>query len=123
MPPASLRRAVLALVDNALGHVPGGSTITVSTQVRAGSVVLAVADQGPGITGIDPTRVFDRFARSEPVDGASRRTSGGSRPSVGIGLALVREIAVRSGGSVRVASTSATGTTLELVLPVSSPMT
>lgn len=134
VPSASLRRAVLALVDNALGHAPRGSTITVSTQVRAGSVVLAVTDQGPGITGIDPTRVFDRFARSEPEpepepESAPDPTSssvpaapavGGqtTRPSFGIGLALVREIALRHGGSVRVASSSAAGTTLELTLPL-----
>lgn len=121
VPPASLRRAVLALVDNALGHAPGGSAITVSTQVRGDSVVLAVADHGPGITGIDPTRVFDRFARSVPSPAAATHAPGGgqtSRPSFGIGLALVREVALRHGGSVRVASTSVDGTTLELTLPM-----
>jgi len=127
VPPASLRRAVLALVDNALGHAPGGSTITVSTQVRGGSVVLAVTDRGPGITGIDPTRVFDRFARSEspavssvaPAPAPAPASGGqGTRPSFGIGLALVREVALRHGGSVRVASTSAAGTTIELTLPL-----
>lgn len=129
VPPASLRRAVLALVDNALGHAPGGSTIAVSTRVEGDSVVLAVTDHGPGITGIDPTRVFDRFARSEPPSAASPSvrsapTSGepsrgpSGRPSFGIGLALVREIAVRHGGSVRVASSSTAGTTIELALPL-----
>ncbi|GAA0964591.1 sensor histidine kinase [Frigoribacterium faeni] len=118
VPRASLRRAVLALLDNAIGHAPSGSTVTLSTRDERGSVVLTVTDEGPGITGIEPTRVFDRFARSEPADKASWRASGGTRPSFGIGLALVREIALRHGGSVRVASTSATGTTLELVLPV-----
>ena len=123
VPRASLRRAVLALLDNAIGHAPPGSTVTLSTRDQRGSAVLAVTDEGPGITGIEPARVFDRFARSEPADGASWRTSGGTRPSFGIGLALVREIAVRHGGSVRVASTSAAGTTLELVLPASTDTT
>jgi len=118
IPPASLRRAVLALVDNALGHAPSGSTVSLTTRVEGGSAVLAVADEGPGITGIDPTRVFDRFARSTSAAADSRGDGYGSRPSFGIGLALVREIASRHGGSVRVASTSATGTTIELVLPV-----
>jgi signal transduction histidine kinase len=121
VPPASLRRAVLALVDNALGHAPGGSTVTVSTRVRGNSVVLAVADHGPGITGIDPARVFDRFARSEQSSAAATPApSGGqnSRLSFGIGLALVREVALRHGGNVRVAATSADGTTIELALPL-----
>ena len=127
VPPASLRRAVLALVDNALGHAPGGSTITVSTRVEGDSVVLAVTDHGPGITGIDPTRVFGRFARSElpavssvaPAPAPAPTSGGqGTRPSFGIGLALVGEVALRHGGSVRVASTSAAGTTIELTLPL-----
>jgi two-component system OmpR family sensor kinase len=131
VPPASLRRAVLALVDNALGHAPRGSTVTVTTRVEGGSVVLAVSDHGPGITGIDPARVFDRFARSATTSASSAAAptaesaptappGGGqtSRPSFGIGLALVREIALRHGGGVRVASTSAAGTTLELTLPL-----
>ena len=127
VPPASLRRAVLALVDNALGHAPGGSTIAVSTRVEGDSVVLAVTDHGPGITGIDPTRVFGRFARSElpavssvaPAPAPAPTSGGqGTRPSFGTGLALVREVALRHGGSVRVASTSAAGTTIELTLPL-----
>ncbi|WP_423918946.1 sensor histidine kinase [Frigoribacterium sp. 2-23] len=124
VPSTSLRRAVLALVDNALGHAPGASSITVSTQVRGDSVVLTVADHGPGITGIDPARVFDRFARSEPSPAAANPAPGrgqSSRPSFGIGLALVREVALRHGGSVRVASTSPDGTTLELTLPMQNP--
>ena len=126
VPPASLRRAVLALVDNALSHAPSGSTVTVSTRVDGGAAVLSVTDRGAGITGIDPARVFDRFARADPPPAApaapatvvAPAAGPGRRPSFGIGLALVREIALRHGGSVRVAATAATGTTLELALPV-----
>ena len=125
--PASLRRAVLALVDNALSHAPSGSTVTVATRVDGGAAVLSVTDRGAGITGIDPARVFDRFARADPPPAAPAAPAtsatptagpGRRRPSFGIGLALVREIALRHGGSVRVATTAATGTTLELALPV-----
>ena len=126
VPPASLRRAVLALVDNALSHAPSGSTVTVSTRVDGGAAVLSVTDRGAGITGIEPARVFDRFARADPpptapaapATAATPTAGPGRRPSFGIGLALVREIALRHGGSVRVATTAATGTTLELALPV-----
>ncbi|MBD8658654.1 HAMP domain-containing histidine kinase [Frigoribacterium sp. CFBP 8754] len=128
VPPASLRRAVLALVDNALSHAPSGSTVTVSTRVDGGAAVLSVTDRGAGITGIDPARVFDRFARADPPPAApaapatvvAPAAGPGRRPSFGIGLALVREIALRHGGSVRVAATAATGTTLELALPVAA---
>jgi len=127
VPPASLRRAVLALVDNALSHAPTGSTVIVATRLDGDAAVLSVTDGGGGITGIDPARVFDRFARAEPpataapaapATAAAAAGGRGPRPSFGIGLALVREIALRHGGSVRVAATAATGTTLELALPV-----
>lgn len=119
-PTASLRRAVLALVDNAIGHAPSGSTVTVSTRLERDSAIITVTDEGRGITGIKPTRVFDRFARSDPAPETTGTNAHASRPSFGIGLALVREVALRHGGSVRVAATSPTGTTLELVLPASN---
>ncbi|MBF4600515.1 HAMP domain-containing histidine kinase [Frigoribacterium sp. VKM Ac-1396] len=122
VPRTSLRRSVLALVDNALGHAPAGSTVVVTVRVEgrgpSAAVVVAVADRGSGITGIDPSRVFDRFARAEPTEGSS---PGGGRPGFGIGLALVREVAGRHGGDVRVASTSGAGTTIEVTLPLAHP--
>ncbi len=109
VPATSLQRCATALIDNALAHSPAGSTVTVTVRRDGRHALLAVADQGVGITGIDPARVFDRFARAA-VPG--RRRSG-----FGIGLALVREIATRHGGEVSVASTGPGGTVLELRLP------
>lgn len=124
VPRTSLRRSVLALVDNAVGHAPAGSAVVTTVRVdgrgTAATVVIAVADQGLGITGIDPARVFDRFARA---DQPTAPAPASARPSFGIGLALVREIARRHGGDVRVASTSSAGTTIEVVLPVASSPT
>jgi signal transduction histidine kinase len=113
VPAASLQRCVTALVDNALTHTPDRSTIAVAVRTQSRTVSLTVTDQGPGIQGIDPQRIFDRFARA-PHPGTDR----GGRPSFGLGLALVREIAVRYGGTVDVAHTSESGTQLELTLPL-----
>lgn len=74
---------------------------------------MTVTDQGHGIEGIDPRRIFDRFAKAPSTAGAT--TTG--RPGFGIGLALVRDIAARHGGSVEVAATGDHGTTLRLSLP------
>jgi two-component system OmpR family sensor kinase len=117
VPTASLQRCVTALVDNALTHAPDGSTVTVTVRTQGRRMILSVADAGPGIQGIDPQRIFDRFARAPRPAGGDA----GGRPSFGIGLALVREIAARYGGSVDVAATSGEGTVLELSLPVSAP--
>ncbi len=111
VPATTLQRCATALLDNAVAHSASGGIVTATIRRDGRSASLTVADQGPGIQGIDPARIFDRFARAEPA------AAGRSRSGFGIGLALVREVAVRHGGEVTVASTGPTGTALELRLP------
>ncbi|AMM21234.1 hypothetical protein AX769_15195 [Frondihabitans sp. PAMC 28766] len=120
VPPTSLRRCVIALVDNAIGHSPRGGTVRITAGAHGPRFVLSVADEGPGITGIEPNRVFERFAHSDPSMTADDEPGSAlpMRPSFGIGLALVKDIADRQGGNVRVDSTSTEGTTMVLELPV-----
>jgi signal transduction histidine kinase len=80
--------------------------------VEQSHAVIAVADTGAGITGVDQARIFDRFVRTSGTGGAP-----GHR-SFGIGLALVREIAVAAGGAVEVASTGPEGTVMKMRLPL-----
>ncbi|WP_314502556.1 HAMP domain-containing sensor histidine kinase [uncultured Microbacterium sp.] len=109
LPPVTLVRLVIALVDNAVQHSPAGSAVTVTTTVEDGAAAIRVADLGGGIRGIAPDAVFERFARS---------AESGRRRSFGLGLSLVRDVAVRAGGSVAVESTSDAGTTFVLRLPL-----
>ena len=115
--PAPLRRVIVALADNAVKYTPDGGRVTVGVRVSDGgrgpgtTALLTVADTGPGIAGPAPERVFDRYAGGGTASPAGRR-------SFGIGLALVRDIAVRNGGSVRIAETGAAGTTMEVSLPL-----
>jgi len=88
--PASLRRAVLALVDNAVGHAAARVEVLVATQGRWTTVT--VQDDGPGIPPDVLPHVFERFASDRPP------TSG--RRHYGLGLALVADIAARHTGSV-----------------------
>lgn len=108
----ALRRAVLALGDNALAHTPEGGRVSITTSIEQSRAVITVADTGTGITGVDQARIFDRFVRTASTD-----SSQGQR-SFGIGLALVREIAVAAGGTVEVAATGAEGTVMKLTLPL-----
>lgn len=124
LPAADLRRCLVALIDNAIDHAPVGSAVSVTAVAERAVARIAVADDGSGITGIDPARVFDRFAHGSPVggdphaDGAGAGAGGsGSRTRFGIGLALVAELAERHGGAVRVARTGPAGTVFELVVP------
>ncbi|WP_062205400.1 sensor histidine kinase [Demequina salsinemoris] len=110
---AGLQRSLVALLDNAIKHSPEGGTVTVACSSERAMVAIAVADQGPGIRGIDPARVFDRFARSsDATDGG-----GSARTGFGIGLSLVQETVGRFGGAVEVTDTSASGTTITMRLP------
>ncbi|MDP5228670.1 MULTISPECIES: HAMP domain-containing sensor histidine kinase [Arthrobacter] len=114
VPAPALRRCLLALVDNAIDHSPEGGTVSVDAGLRGAMVSIRVTDEGGGITGIEPARVFDRFAH-----GAAPTTPHGeSRTRHGIGLALVRELAGRHGGTVQVKRTGPDGTVFELVLPL-----
>ncbi len=108
--PTSVHRCITALLDNALRFSPDGSTVVVTITATRSTVAVTVRDQGTGIRGIDPARIFDRFAHSGS-------TGGGIRPGFGIGLALVRDIAVRNGGTVSVHETSADGTVIALSVP------
>lgn len=117
VPASSITRCVVALLDNALRFAPRGSVVSVHLAVTRKTVAVTVRDRGPGIRGIDPARIFDRFAHSGPAtDGG-----GDSRTSFGIGLSLVREIAVRYGGSVTVVDSSDEGTAIRFTLPRAKP--
>ncbi|MRH27820.1 sensor histidine kinase [Microbacterium sp. SYP-A9085] len=108
MPAVTLTRLCVALIDNAIGHAPAGSTVTVRAISTGSTVEIRVADAGPGIAPEDAVRIFERFARA----GES-----GRRRGFGLGLALVREAVTRYSGSVRIESTSPAGTVFLLTLP------
>ncbi|MFA5884340.1 MAG: ATP-binding protein [Acidimicrobiia bacterium] len=89
----ALARAVRNLVDNACRHATARVSVTVQT--RDDTVELVVTDDGPGIAPEDRTRVFERFTR---LDEGRARDAGG----MGLGLAVVKSIVERHGGSVAI---------------------
>jgi signal transduction histidine kinase len=114
MPAASLQRSVVALLDNAVKHSPAGAKVVVTARKEGAQAVIDVIDEGPGIQGIAPSRIFDRFARSaDAVDGG-----GSSRTGFGIGLSLVQDTVARYGGTAQVSATSSAGTTITLRVPL-----
>ena len=89
-----LDRLVANLLDNALRHA--ATTVAVSLREDGdGTAELVVADDGPGIATADRDRVFEPFTR---IDEARTTASGGA----GLGLAIVRDIAIAHGGSVTI---------------------
>jgi two-component system, OmpR family, sensor histidine kinase MprB len=103
--PARLDRAVSNLLDNAEKWSPAGAPIEVA--VREGGVL--VRDHGPGFSGEDLPRVFDRFYRARSARGL---------PGSGLGLAIVRQVAEAHGGTVAAGNAEGGGAQLRLTLPV-----
>jgi len=104
------------LLSNAVKFTPGG-TITVRLRRRSPGLVLEVADTGIGIAADEVPRVFDRFHQ---VPGAVSRSGDG----VGIGLALVADLAGVLGGGAAVDSTPGSGSTFTVTVaasPASAP--
>ena len=102
-----LRRVIDNLGSNACRHARGLVRLRLDGQGE--QAVLRIQDDGPGIPLADRERVFDRFTR---LDGSRTATTGG----VGLGLAIVREVAERHGGTVAVED-SDSGCLVELRLP------
>lgn len=107
--PAGLRRALNALVDNAIRHAR--SRVTLSVARRGGRAVVTVRDDGSGIDPALLPRLFERFASG---------SGAGERRRYGLGLALVSEIAGRHGGEVTAHNAPDGGAVLEITLPLSA---
>jgi signal transduction histidine kinase len=110
--PTSLRRALAALLDNALAHAQCGGTVTVSARRVGAELELTVADDGTGLDPGEAERLQARYARGAKA---------GDRPGFGLGLALVREVLTAHGGSLAVSGRPGEGATFTMRLPAADP--
>jgi PAS domain S-box-containing protein len=101
-----LHQAISNQIGNALVHARGAS-IEVSVVTRGAEVVVAVADDGPGIAPEDLPIVFERYRQG-------RRNHGGA----GLGLAIVKGLAEAHHGHATVTSRLGHGSRFEISLPV-----
>ncbi|MEA2836745.1 MAG: hypothetical protein QOD89_1295 [Bradyrhizobium sp.] len=97
------------LIDNALKYLKPGvpGDITVRGRTKLGFAIFEIADNGRGIDPKDHQRIFDLFRRAGTQD----------RPGQGIGLAHVRALVRRLGGTMSVASELHNGSTFTITLP------
>lgn len=110
--PRLLRRLIRNLLENARRYSTGDINLELA-QTRVGARQLAVVkvhDRGPGVPAGQRERIFEPFYR---LPGASEREGG-----VGLGLALVKSISQRHGGSVRCEARPGGGASFIVELPV-----
>ncbi|MEU1606651.1 ATP-binding protein [Micromonospora matsumotoense] len=108
--PDELRRVLGNLVDNAVRHARSRVVLAVEPAVDGAYHLVTVTDDGPGIPVADRDRVFRRFTR---LDEGRARDAGGA----GLGLAIVRELVRRGGGTVDLADAEP-GLVVRLRLPI-----
>jgi len=108
-------QVVANLLHNALRHSPVGGVVRLDARLRGATVVLDVADEGPGIAVEDRRRVFERFSRGNTPSQTGQLSTGGT----GLGLAIVRWAVGLHGGQVEVADVPH-GCVMRVTLPAHS---
>ena len=106
-----VHQAVANLVSNSIKYSPTGSSVEVEGRLAGDVVEIEVVDNGPGIPAKHLPRIFERFYR---VDKARSRELGGT----GLGLALVKHIALVHGGAVDAQSVVGKGSRFTIRLPL-----
>lgn len=107
---AKLQQVLMNLVGNAVEHSRPGQRVWLDSRWAARELVLAVRDQGPGLTPEDQARLFVPFAKA-----GTRKTSG--ERSVGLGLQIARLIVEAHQGRIWVESTPGAGATFLVAVP------
>lgn len=105
-----LRQALMIGLDNAVKYSPDRGRVRISTSVEDRRLIIAIADEGAGISEEDRDRVFERFYRG--------RDSGHNVKGLGIGLAIAKEIVERHDGQISLGDGPTGGATLTIVLPL-----
>ncbi len=113
-----LQQAIINLIRNAITFTPAGGSITLGAVRTKEGVVITVSDTGIGISKEDRVRIFEPFQRAQ-TGGKGRL----SRSGAGLGLSLVRNIIALHGGTVNLESEPGRGTTVNLLLPLTSTKT
>jgi PAS domain S-box-containing protein len=99
------------LVTNALKYTDSGGTVTIRAKEETDNLFLEVEDTGQGISAEHLETIFDKFVQV-------KKTSYSTPGSVGLGLAIAKEIVEMYGGKIWARSTPGKGSTFSFVLPL-----
>jgi signal transduction histidine kinase len=102
--PEKLRQALINILKNALEVLDQGGIITIATSLTDSSILIDIADNGPGIAEQDLPLIFEPFF--------TRKGAG-----TGLGLSITQRIIEEHGGTLTVASDAASGALFQITLP------
>ncbi|MFQ5872837.1 MAG: sensor histidine kinase [Dehalococcoidia bacterium] len=106
-----IKQVFINLLDNAVKYCPEGSEVQVRLETDGESIIVQVADNGPGIPEEDLPHIFDKMYR---VEKEGTRAVEGS----GLGLSIVKRIVELHGGQIAVESAVGKGTAFSIRLPL-----
>ena len=108
--PLLLERMIANLVDNAVRYNTAGGAINVATATDDNLVILSVTNTGTAVPAVRVEELFEPFERLD-----SRTTTDGS--GIGLGLSIVRAVAVTHHGTIEATAPPTGGLTLTVRLP------
>jgi two-component system sensor histidine kinase KdpD len=113
-----LAQVVHNLIENAIGHTPPNTPISVSAWKADANVVVRVADEGAGLSRDELKQVFQRFYRGRS---AHREDRSEARGGMGLGLAICEGIVKAHGGRIWAEPNSPRGVAFLFSLPIEHP--
>lgn len=108
---ATVRLALVNLLDNAVKYTPRSGAITVGSSIREDEFLIEVMDTGPGIPAEHRERIFDRFYR---IEKDRNSLAGGA----GLGLSIAKWAVEANGGRIELEIGEKPGSTFRLVFPM-----
>jgi signal transduction histidine kinase len=108
--PDLLQQVFTNLLANAISHSPPGAEVRIKAEKGPDGCGIRVIDHGPGVSGENAARIFDRFFSSQTAAGPSGRGHG-------VGLSLSREIMRSHGGDIDLLPTPGGGATFVARFP------
>jgi two-component system, OmpR family, sensor histidine kinase KdpD len=103
-----MERVIINLLENSLKYTPPGTPLKISGQIQDKEILVAVADQGPGLPAGEEERIFEKFYQVSP----------GSARGAGLGLTICRNIIEAHGGRIWAANRPDGGAVFSFTIPL-----
>jgi two-component system NtrC family sensor kinase len=108
---SEMQQVLLNLINNAVDAMENeGGSLDISTRLEEDTIVIQIADDGPGIPESNLSRIFEPFFTTKPVG-----------KGTGLGLSICYGIIQKMGGQITVESIVDSGTTFRIRLPIKGP--